>query len=91
MSHLFSKVLNGSTTILTTGLLKFAYSVGRCGAHAPTPVFVVLNGRPANPEPSTSFKHSVWLPFASPNACLIIVRVSVALFPSFAQNLSLFL
>jgi hypothetical protein len=32
-----------------------------------------------------------WLMLSSPNACLIIARVSVALFPRLAQKLKLFL
>jgi hypothetical protein len=38
------------------------------------------------------FRHFRWeLILFPPNACLIIVRVSIALFPRFAQNLMLFL
>jgi hypothetical protein len=48
-------------------------------------------------RPSLPFSHSVslalrvWLMLPSPNACLIIARVSVQLFPRFAQNLMILL
>jgi hypothetical protein len=38
-------------------------------------------------EPSMPFKHPCTAHAVSPNACLIIVRVSVALFPRLARNL----
>jgi hypothetical protein len=55
-SDLISKVLNGSTSILTNELLKLGNSVGRCAADGPICVLVVLNGCPTGPKPSMPFK-----------------------------------
>jgi hypothetical protein len=84
-SDLVSKVLNGSTSILTNELLKFATVTG----------VVQLMGLPVCLSSSMDVRpdlnracHSntrLRLMLSSPNACLI--RVSVALFPRFAQNL----
>jgi hypothetical protein len=56
-SDLISKVLNGSTSILTNELLKLGNRVWRCAADGPACVLVVLNGCPASPELSMPFKH----------------------------------
>jgi hypothetical protein len=56
-SHLISKVLNDSSSILTNELLKFGNSVACGAADWPTSVFVVLNGCLTGPELSMSFKH----------------------------------
>jgi hypothetical protein len=56
-SDLISKVLNGSSSILTNKLLKFGSSVGHCAADEPSCMLVILSGCPTGPEPSMPFKH----------------------------------
>jgi hypothetical protein len=56
-SDLISKVFNGSTSILMSELLKFGYSVRRCGADGPTCMLVILYGYPTGPEPNMPVKH----------------------------------
>jgi hypothetical protein len=51
-SDLINKVLNGLTSILMNELLKYGYSVGRCGADGPTCMLVIFNGCPTSPEPT---------------------------------------
>jgi hypothetical protein len=80
-SHLISKVLNGSTLILTNELLKFGNSVARCAADGPTSVLAVHLNRACHSNTPA------WLMLSSPNVCLIIARVSTTLFLIFAQNL----
>jgi hypothetical protein len=82
-SHLISKFLNSSTSILTNELLKFDNSVVHCTADGPTNVLVDLNGCLVLNRACHSSTR-VWLMLSSLNACLIIARVS---FPIFAQNL----
>jgi hypothetical protein len=77
--------------ILTYKLLNLGYSVGRCGADVPTCVLVILNESPTSPELRCHSNTLVQLMLSSLNSYLIIARVSIALFPRFAQNLTLFL
>jgi hypothetical protein len=86
-SDLISKVSNGSTSILTNELLKYGYSVGCCGADKPTCVLVILNECPTGLNRAGHSNTRVQLVHSSPNMFPIIVRVSIALFPRFVQNL----
>jgi hypothetical protein len=86
-SDLISKVLNGSTLILTNELMKFGNSVGCCAADGPTCVLVILNGCLTGPEPSMPFNnpctaHAFFLEHLS-NHCQGLRRT----FLRFAQNL----
>jgi hypothetical protein len=83
-SNLISKVLNGSTSNITNELLKFGNSVGLVGL--PVCWLSSMDVWPALNQACHS-NTRVWLMLSSPNACLIIARVSVTLFLRFAQNL----
>jgi hypothetical protein len=85
--NLLSKALNGLMSILMNELLRSGYSVRCCGADGPTCVLVILNGYPTGPEPRMHLNNCAWSKLSSPNTCLIISRLSVTLFPRFAQNL----
>jgi hypothetical protein len=58
-SDLIRKDLNGSTSILTSELLKDGYIVGRCGADGPTCLLVFLSGPALNRACHSSTR--VWL------------------------------
>jgi hypothetical protein len=76
---LTTKVLNGLTSILTNELLKFGYSAGSCG----TKGLPVCRSSSMDVQPTLNRAcHSntrVWIMVSSPNTCLTITRVSVAL------------
>jgi hypothetical protein len=81
-SNLISRVLNGSTSILTNELLEFGLSgvVRLMGWSSSMDVRLALNR-------ACHSNTRVQLMLSSPNTCLIIAIVSIALFPRFAQNL----
>jgi hypothetical protein len=81
--NVIGKVLNGSISILTNELLKLGYCVGHCGADRPV---CWSSGCPTGPEPSMPSKHPCTTHAFFLDACLIIARVSVTLFPIFAQH-----
>jgi len=84
--HLLSNVANGPTSILTEELLNScnSFSCATCGSSC---VFVVVNRCATGLEPSMPLKHPCTTQALVPEALLNNLRVSIALFPSLAQNL----
>ena len=84
--HLLSNVAKGPTSILTDELLNSCNSFRSC-ATCGSPCVFVVNWCATGLDRACHWNTCVRLKLWSPKPCWIISRVSVALFPRFAQNL----